>query len=191
MPGEEQRSLKLLRQAVALWRQILRTAAPGEDTLSAQRMLADELCNLGAVQTKCSDEMAGGEACLREALALGEGVGDVGMIVQALRYLINLCGEVHATVWPAEAEALHSRLNQLLVKIGRSPETSCSICLEPLAPLADGAADDAAGSDASRNASCTPDSCVRVLNCNHQFHHGCLSSWRRTTSNYACPLCKK
>jgi len=48
--GEErQRSLKLLRQAVRLRRQQLRTAAPGQGTLSAQRMLTDQLSALGCV----------------------------------------------------------------------------------------------------------------------------------------------
>jgi len=31
-------------------------------------------------------------------------------------------------------------------------------------------------------------SCVRVLACGHQFHLGCISSWRE--QSYECPLCK-
>jgi len=180
--GEErQRSLELLRQAVALRRQELRTAAPGQGTLIAQRMLADELSTLGIVVMKGSDGKAEAETCLREALALGENLGAVQLKVKTLRCLINLGGEAGAAVGPAEAEALRSRLTKLLVQMGREPETSCSICLEPLAPLADGAAD----------GSGPPDSCVRVLSCNHQFHHGCLWTWRRTIGKAACPLCKK
>jgi len=155
-------------------------------------MLADELSTLGFVlKGNGSDGMAEAEACLREALALSEGLGDVFLTVKILTYLINLCGEAHAAMGPAEAEAFRSRLNLLLAQMGRSPETSCSICLEPLAPPADGAADDAASGDDSRNTSGTPDSCVRVADCFHQFHHGCLFAWLRTTSKYVCPLCKK
>ena len=48
--GEErQRSLELLQQAVGLRRQVVRTAAPGQATLSAQEWLADQLSTLGAV----------------------------------------------------------------------------------------------------------------------------------------------
>jgi len=192
MPGEEQRSLELLRQAVALWRQLLRMAAPGKETLSAQRMLANELSTLGFVLKEYgSDGMAEAEACLREALALGEGLGDVMLTLKTLSYLINLCGEEHAAMGHAEAEAFRSRLSQLLVQMGRSPETSCSICLEPLAPPADGAAEDATGRGGSGGAGGPSDSCVRVWSCFHQFHHGCLSTWRCMTSNHACPLCKK
>jgi len=95
----------------------------------------------------------------------------------------------------AEAEVFRSRLNRLLVQMGRSPETCCSICLESLAPPADGTAEDAAGvnpSSGSDRAGGPADSCVRVLNCHHQFHNGCiLSSWQHTTSNLVCPLCKQ
>jgi len=190
--GEEQRSLGLLRQAVGLWRQVVRTAGPGHDTLNAQRMLADQLCTLGGALAeggvdRLSERMVEGEACLREALALGEGLRDVFLSGKTLAFLINLCGEAHATVQPAEVEALRSRLNRLLVQMGRSPETSCSICLEPLTPPADGAAADAAGGGGAGGLS---NSCVRVLWCHHQFHRGCLSVWRRTAPTRACPLCR-
>jgi len=189
--GEErQRSLELLRQAVGLRRQALRTAVPGQNTLTAQQlecMLADQLSTLGSVVMDGSDGTAEAETCLREALALGENLGVVQLKVKTLRHLINLCGRAGAAVGPAEVEALSSRLNQLLVQMGREPETSCSICLEPLAPPADGAAEDAAGCGGSGPSA----SCMRVLRCNHQFHHGCLLTWHRTTANNACPLCKK
>jgi len=190
--GEErQRSLELLRQAVGLWRQVVRTAVSGQNTLSAQWMLADELSTLGSVVMEGSDGKAEAETCLREALALGENLGDVRLTANTLRCLINLCGEPNAAVGPAEAEALRLRLDQLLVQMGRSPDTSCSICLDPLAPPADGAVEDMAGGGGSGGASGPSDSCVRVLLCDHQFHNGCLSTWRRTTSNRACPICKK
>jgi len=135
--------------------------------------------------------MAEAEASPREALALGESSGDVWPTVNTLRPLINFGGEAHTTVGPAESEAFRSRLNQLLVQMGRSLDTSCSIYLEPLAPPADGAAEDMAGGGGSGGASGTSDSWVRVLLCDHQFHNGCITSWRNTTSNRACPLCKK
>jgi len=194
---ERQRGFDLIRRAVALRPQVLRTAAPGDDTLNAQRMLADQLSSLGGVVYDLGLDglLAEAEACLREALALAEGVGGVGLAVRTLTLgcLINLCGEAPTAVRLAEAEVFRSRLNQLLVQMGRSPETDCSICLEPLAPPADGAAEDAAGGRGNGGAGGPADLCVRVIFiCNHQFHLGCLSTWRRTTSShkYKCPLCK-
>jgi len=84
--GEErQRSLELLRQAVGLRRQQLLTAAPGQDTLTAQRMLANQLSTLGRVLMYGSDGKAEAETCLREALALGENLGVVQLKVKTLR----------------------------------------------------------------------------------------------------------
>jgi len=186
-----QPSLELLWQAVALRRQVAR-AAPDHDTLSVQWGLADQLTTLGLLVSKNPfKEVAEAEACLREALALGDNLGDVQLKVRTLRFLINLSGEAGATLGPAEAEAFRSRLSELLLRMGREPETSCSICLEPLAPPANGAVEDAASSGASRDVGDPPESCVRALACNHQFHHGCIMSWRCTTANFACPLCKE
>jgi len=185
------RGFELMRPAVACARLLLRTAEPGPHAVDAQRDLANHLCNQGTMNDRIGSEgMAETEACLREALALGEGLEDVRLAVKTLRCLVNICGEAQAAVGPAEAEALRSRLNQLLVQMGRLPETSCSICLESLAPPADGAAEDAAGGGGSGNTSGPLDSCVRVMFCYHQFHYGCLTTWRRTTSNRACPICK-
>jgi len=192
MGEEQQRSLELFRQAIALRRQGVWTAAPGHDTLSAQRELVDDLTALGSVlKAQGSERMVEAEVCLREALALGDGLGDVVLAVRTLKDLINLCGEAHAAVGLAEAEAFRSRLNQLLVQMGRSVETSCSICLEPLAPPAEGAAEDAVVGGGSGEAGGPSGSCVYVMICQHQFHYGCLVSWRHIAPNYACPLCKK
>jgi len=188
MGEQRQRSLDLYRQAVALWHQILRTAAPGPNTRDTQGVLADQLSTFGAVLTSHGPEgMAEAEACLREALALSDSLSDLWLAQKILSYLINLCGEAGTSVRPAEAEAFRSQLNQCLVQMGRSPETSCSICLESLSPPAGGAAEDAAGSGGSGPS----DSCVRALACDHQFHHGCLTSWGRKTASRACPLCKR
>jgi len=189
MGTQRQRSFYLMRQAVGLSRQVLWTAAPGHYTLHAQRGLADRLSSLGgALKNRGSKTMAEAEACLREALELGEGLGDVQLTEKTLRYLVNMCGFPHAAVGLAEAEVFRSRLNQLFVQMGRSPETSCSICLEPLAPPAADAAEDAAGGGGSV---VQTDLCVRVLNCNHQFHNDCLFTWQRSASTIACPLCKQ
>ena len=134
--------------------------------------------------------MTEAETCLREALALGEGLGDALLTGQILRHLTNFGCLAYTAVGRAEAQAFRSRLNQLLVQMGRSPETNCSICLEPLALPADGAADDAAGGVSGASGG-PPDSCVYVMGCDHQFHYSCMESWRRTTSSSACPLCKK
>jgi len=90
--GEEpQRSSELLRQAVALLRQAVRTAAPGDEILNTQGMLADHLSHLGIVLCDRSPEgVAEAEACLREALALAMGFGDVFLRAKTLKYLINL-----------------------------------------------------------------------------------------------------
>jgi len=175
---QRQRSLELTRQAVALLQQAVRMAAPGKATSNAERGLANELSNMADVlREHGADGMVEAEACLREALALGEGTGNVCLTLKTLQRLINLCGAVHGTVGPAEAEAFRSRLNQCLVQMGRSPETSCSICLEPLAPPADGAVEDALP--------------VAVLRCDHQFHRSCIIRWLHSTqSAAACPLCK-
>jgi len=182
------RSLELLRQVVELRRQVLRTAAPGQDTLDAQGMLASQLTNLGILlKTHGSEGIAEVEACMREAFALyDESLGNLQVKVSTLMILINLCGEADAAVGAAEAEVMCSRLNQLLLQMGREPETSCSICLEPLAPPAADAGEDAAGSGGKGPAN----SCVCVLYCTHQFHHGCLSTWERTAANYTCPICR-
>jgi len=144
MGEEPQRSSKLLWQAVALRRQVLRTAPPSS-LVHSQRMLADQLSALGFLLIKRnSRETAEAEACLREALALGEGLGDVLLSGKTLRYLINLSGKdlinlsgkAHIAVRPAEAEVFHSRLNQRLVHMGREPETNCKLFDLPRAPHA-------------------------------------------------------
>jgi len=192
MGEERQRSLALMRQAVALMRQVLRTAGPGVDTLNAQGLLAEQLAALGGVAFRHgSGGMAEAEASLREALALSESSGDVCQTVSTLRPLINFGGIAHAAVGPAEAEVFRSQLNQLLVQMGRSPDTTCSICLEPLARPADGAPEDMAGGGGSGGASGPLDSCVHVLRCDHQFHNSCITTWQNTMSNCVCPLCKK
>ena len=100
--------------------------------------------------------------------------------------LANMSGRPDQPVGPAEAAALRSRLNALYARSGRVPETSCTICLEPLEQPGGGA--DTVG---GRGADGYADSSVSVLRCAHQFHRGCLSTWWRTSPNKACPICKQ
>jgi len=192
---EQQRSLELLRQAVALLRQAARTAASGGDTLALKRSLASWLSNLGSIlwggkNAPVSYDMAEAEAYLREALELSEETDDVNLKQAVLINLANMSCQPDRPVGPTEAAALRSRLNTLYAQNGRSPDTSCTICLEPLESLEQpgGGADEGAVGDGGRGGD---DSSVQVLGCGHQFHHGCISTWRQTTSNTACPICKK
>ena len=90
-------------------------------------------------------------------------------------------------VRPTEAAALRARLKRLFAQAGRTLDTSCTICLEPLEQPVGGTEKGGGvrGADGDTN------SCVLVLLCNHQFHLDCLTTWWRTRSDQACPLCKK
>ena len=188
--GERQRGVELLRQAVALLRTVVRRAAPGSDLLVAKHGLASFLCELGAVRNAGSDGTAEAEAGLREALALCEDADFVSLKQDVVRRLANMSGRPDQPVRPAEAAALRSQLNALYAQAGRNHDTSCTICLETLEQSAGGAETDATD-DGRRGADGYTNSAVLVLECGHQFHRGCLSTWWRTQSNTACPLCKK
>jgi len=182
---EPQRSLELLRQAVALLRREVQTAAPSDHA----RSLAIFLCNLG-VRLSSSDEMAEAAACMREAVELGEETDDMELKQMVLRNLANMSGRPDQPVGLAEATALRSRLNALYAQAGRNPDTSCTICLEPPEQPGGGAEQ-----DATDNGGLTADGYtnlgVIVLECAHQFHRDCLYAWWRTRSDRTCPLCKK
>jgi len=186
---EPQRSLGLFRQAVAMRRRELQTAAPGDHAKEAKWSLATLLCNLG-VGLSGSDGMVETAACMREALELGEETDDVGLKQNILINLSNMSGRPDKPVGPAEAAALRSRLNALYVQAGRNPDTSCTICLEPLEQPGGGAEQDATD-DGGRTADGYMNSAVRVLQCAHQFHRGCPCAWLRTGSGLVCPLCKR
>jgi len=130
------------------------------------------------------------EACLREALELSEELPDVGLKQPVLGNLSNMSGRPDQPVGPAEAAALRSRLNALYAQAGRSTDTSCTICLEPL-EQPDGGAEQEAIGDGGRGADGFANAAVFVLECGHQFHRGCLSTWWCTRSENKCPLCKK
>jgi len=185
--GEQrQRSLELLEQAVALLRQDVQAAAPGDAAMGEKRALAVELSNLGDVMQNSPAEA---EKHLREALELSEETNDVKLKQVVLTSLANLSCEPDQPVGLAEAAALRSRLNQLYLQNGRIPDTTCTICLEPLEQPNDGEDEGPAGDDCHQ----ADDSSVRVLpNCGHQFHYGCLSTWWDTRlERGACPICKK
>jgi len=107
-----------------------------------------------------------------------------------LRHLANRSGRPDQPVGPAEAAALRSRLNALYAQAGRSHDTSCTICLETL-EQSDGGAEKNVADDDDRGPGGHTNSAVFVLECGHQFHRGCLSSWWRTAASAVCPLCKE
>jgi len=191
---ERQRSVDLLRQAVALMRQVVRAAPPGPDALEPKGELASWLHNLshelrqiyleGGVSNRDSDGMAGAEACMREALALSEETHDVALKQAVLTSLSNLSGR-GGPVEPAEAAALRSRMNALYVQTGRSPDTDCAICLEPLEQPTD---QEATGGNVATS---DGTSSVVVLGCGHQFYRRCMDTWFHSKTHFTCPLCKK
>jgi len=188
--GERQHALELLQQAVALLRLAVRKAAPGSDRLVAKQGLAAFLDNLAGRRNAGSDGTAEAEAGLREALALCEDSDNVLLKQRVLCHLANMSGRPDEPVGLAEAAALRSRLNALYAQAGRNHVTSCTICLETLEQSDGGAEKDAAG-DGDRGADGYTNSAVFVLDCGHQFHRGCLSTWWRTAASLVCPLCKE
>ena len=202
--GEErQRGFALIWQAVALMRRAVRTAASSDSALGDKRLLAGWLCNLGSslcnvaerklnvTKAEAAASWREAAACLREALELIESTDDVQLKQIVLRNLANMSGQPNQLVGPAEAAALRSRLNALCVQTGRTPETSCTICIEPLEQPGGGAEKNATG-DGGCTVNGYTNSAVLVLECNHQFHQGCLAAWWTTLSNDAeCPLCMK
>jgi len=187
--GERQRGMELLRQAVALLRLAVRKTAFGFDLRGAKPGLASFLCELGVRRNAGSDGTAEAESCLCEALALCEDGDRVALKQRVLSHLANMSGRPDLPVRPAEAVVLRSRLNALYAQTGRSTDTSCTICLEPL-QMPGGDAENGAADDSGRDADGYINSAVRVLECGHQFHRGCLSTWWRTRSESRCPLCK-
>jgi len=188
--GERQRGVELLCEAVALLRQGLRKAAPGSYLPAAKQTLAGVLCNLAAIRNAGSNGTAEAEAGLREALALYEDGDGVLLKQDVLRGLANMSGRPDQPVGAAEAAALRSQLNALYAQAGRNQDTSCTICLETLEQSDGGEVQDATG-DGDCGSDGYTNSAVLVLNCGHQFHRGCLSTWWRTAASRACPLCKK
>ena len=190
---ERQRRVDLLRQAVALMRQVVRAAPPSPDALEAKGELAGWLHNLGhelsllcflrGVSNRGSDGMAA-EACMHEALALSEETHDVALKQAVLSNLSNLSSR-GGPVEPAEAAALRTRMNALHVQTGRNPETDCAICLEPLEQPAE---QEATGGNGATSDGTSP---VAIMCCGHQFHRRCINTWCHSSTQGACPLCKK
>jgi len=183
--GDPRPSLELIRQAVAVVRQVVRGATPGEVALQAKRGLATQLSNLASIQNELHQtpgyEDAGNSlACLREALVLCEETDDVHLQQAVLINLSNMSCRPDQPVGLVEAAALRARLNALYAKNGRSPDTSCAVCLEPLEQP-----------DGGIRADGCPNSAVQALRCSHQLHARCLSTWWETRSDMACPVCKK
>jgi len=185
---ERQRGLDLLREAVVLLRRAVRMAASNDGAREEKRTLAACLCNLGAVQP-FSDGVAEAAVCLRQALELSEDMDDVGLTQVVMINLANMSGRPDQPVGLAEAAALRLRLNALYAQTGRIPDTSCTICLEPLEQPG-GGAEKGAADDCGRDADGFTNSSVYVMICGRQFHRRCVFTWRRKTLNTTCPLCR-
>jgi len=185
------RCVELQQEAVALLRKLVRAEAPGRDPNSgaaiAKLALARKLINLAAMVNRQRRGLeAEAVACLREALVLSEGTDDVQLKQTVLGSLVNMSGQFE----PAETEDFLFQLNQLSVKTGRSTETTCTICLEPL--------DQPGGSVDAVDAE--TDSVI-VLQCGHQFHRSCGLTWWMTqrgtgfapltAAERPCPVCKQ
>jgi len=191
---ERLRGVEIVLQSVALLRQLLRLLRTGcVESLNAKYALASTLCNLACHPLPGDDGMAQNEVCLREALELSEELEDVQLKQKVLGGLANMSWRTGQRVGPTEAAALRSRMNALYAHNGRTTDMNCTICFEPLELLEQpgGGADEGDDGDGHRPSGLTRDSAVRVLGCGHQFHYGCLATWRRTISNTACPICKK
>jgi len=188
--GEErQRVFGLYRQAVALLRQAVRTMPPGADALEAKRALASELVSLGVVGLEAEEGdacLSESEACLREALELSEETDDKELKRMTLSSLANMSGKPEQPVLPAGAAAFRARLNELSVQMGRSPDTNCAICLEPLETLEQPGGPEQGGRAADGNT----DSFVYVLKCGHQFHTCCLRTWWSERPGRVCLMCR-
>ena len=175
------------------------TAPPGFDSSEAKRALAGQLRYLGDMLTSLGRASPAGRvegvACLREALALSEATPDVGLKQRLLINLINAAGdEPDKNMEPADAAALVSRLNQLQIQTGRTPDKECVICQDDLVPqlqVGGGVEKDATGDGGHPGGAGSAKEAVRVLWCGHQFHFGCFSEWRRTAKTDACPTCRK
>jgi len=140
-----------------------------------------------AYNAAAAAQCAEAEACLREALELSEASDYVLLQQCVLTSLANMSCDSEPLVGPAEAAALRARLNALYVQTGRNPDTSCTICLEPLEqPAGDAPDDGGCGAAGGCNDSAV---LVKVLGCGHQFHQRCLSTWWRTQPGRMCPLC--
>jgi len=198
---QHQHGLELTRQAVRLFRRMMRTpAADGYLALHLKQSLAFQLWNLstclfrdhilqvaGVRIAPGSEEVAEAEACLREAHGLCEQAGDMELQQCVLTSLVNMCGQRGQFV---EAEAFRSRLNGFDAHTGRIPDTSCVICLE-LFEVGGSAEKDATGDGGHGAVVGDTSSSIHVQACGHQFHAGCLNTWWRTTSKKMCPLCKE
>jgi len=158
-PGEVTRGVEFTRQAVVLLREVVRGETPSNHPMSgagiAKRALAVKLTYLASMLPRDAEA----EACLREAHLLLENHNDMQIKQAVLGSLVNMSHRFK----PAESELFLRQLNQLSVKSGRSPETMCTICLDPL---------EQPGGDAAAK----KDSVI-VLRCGHQFHLSCGLNW--------------
>ena len=171
----------------------MRASAGG--AAAARVNYAQALANHGSMLI-AYDDIPAGRRVLLSALQAGRAAAHVPTLRAVLTNLINLGGggvpilggaaevdEAAAEEGAAVADEAISRaetdgfveeLDELLARGGRQVESECSICLAPLRPDGDAAADEAAEP-------------VCVLGCSHRFHRRCIVGWSRRDAR--CPQC--
>ena len=190
------RALVELERAVALRRRVLADSGAEADTEAdavpeKRRQLASTLCNYAAVLS-AADQLGAARSAFEEALPHARSGGDPGVERAILSNLVSMASSDGAPVLgpasggkppaadarsPADAplpppaptyqSAAHlERLREVIESTGRSADTICCCCLEPL--------DD-------------PQTVV-ALGCSHLLHRQCAIEWSQRSA--VCPQCK-
>ena len=186
--------LQKIEYSVGLRRELLMRASAG-GAAAARVNYAQALANHGSMLI-AYDDITAGRRVLLSALQAGRAAAHVPTLRAVLTNLINLGGGgvpilggaadgdeaegeegaavADAAISRAETDGFVEELDALLARGGRQVESECSICLAPLRPDGDAAADEAAEP-------------VCVLGCSHRFHRRCIVGWSRRDAR--CPQC--
>jgi hypothetical protein len=190
------RALVELERAVALRRRVLADAGAeanteADDVPEKRRQLASTLCNYAAILS-AADQLGAARSAFEEALPHARSGGDPGLERVILTNLVSMASSDGAPVLgpasrgkppaadarsPADAPlpppaptyqsaAYLERLREVIESTGRSADTICCCCLEPL--------DD-------------PQTVV-ALGCSHLLHRQCAIEWSQRSA--VCPQCK-
>jgi len=162
---QPQQSMQLHRHAVTLCRRAVQCADSTPLGGDLPRLALIEL--LGNLGTLTGDlGMAESEVWLREALGMCDSTVGGQCHEIALRNLVNL-----ELLGQLESTAFRLRLKTLDTNSGRSPQTTCAICLDDF---------DDHGCDGRG---------VQIVTCGHQFHRSCIRQW--FTQRPTCPTCRE
>ena len=153
------RSMWLHRHAVT----VCRRAVQREDGDVPRLALVGLLGNLGTLTGELGKVES--EVWLREALATSESLAGACHEIP-LRNLANL-----ELLGQLESTAFRLRLKALDASAGKTPQTTCAICLDDF---------DDRGCDGRG---------VLIVSCGHQFHRSCIGQW--FTERSTCPTCKE